>query len=95
MGVKLVEDMYECARDAEVLVIATEWSEYANADLQKLAGVMRNRIIFDGRNILSPANLRAVGFEYHSGTLNAPEAFVMYSLILLAGQNSNSSPARK
>lgn len=45
MGVKLVEDMYECARDAEVLVIATEWSEYANADLQKLAGVMRNRII--------------------------------------------------
>lgn len=44
-GVKLVEDMYECARDAEVLVIATEWSEYANADLQKLAGVMRNRII--------------------------------------------------
>ena len=66
MGVKLVEDMYECARDAEVLVIATEWSEYANADLQKLAGVMRNRIIFDGRNILSPTNLRAVGFEYHS-----------------------------
>ena len=66
MGVKLVEDMYECARDAEVLVIATEWSEYANADLQKLAGVMHNRIIFDGRNILSPANLRAVGFEYHS-----------------------------
>lgn len=33
---------------------------------KKLAGVMRNRIIFDGRNILSPANLRAVGFEYHS-----------------------------
>ena len=63
MGVKLVEDMYECARDAEVLVIATEWSEYANADLQKLAGVMRNRIIFDGRNILSPANLRASGFN--------------------------------
>lgn len=27
---------------------------------------MRNRIIFDGRNILSPANIRAVGFEYHS-----------------------------
>lgn len=66
LGVTLVEDMYECARDAEVLIIATEWSEYANADLQQLAGVMRNRIIFDGRNILSPANIRAVGFEYHS-----------------------------
>ena len=66
MGVTLEEDMYECARDAEVLIIATEWSEYANADLQKLADVMRNRIIFDGRNILSPANIRAVGFEYHS-----------------------------
>lgn len=66
MGVTPVEDMYECARDAEVLVIATEWSEYANADLHQLAEVMRNRIIFDGRNILSPANIRAVGFEYHS-----------------------------
>ncbi len=66
LGVNLVEDMYECAQDAEVLIIATEWSEYANADLQKLAGVMRNRIIFDGRNILSPVNIKAVGFEYHS-----------------------------
>lgn len=66
MGVTPMEDMYECARDAEVLVIATEWSEYANADLHQLAEVMRNRIIFDGRNILSPANIRAVGFEYHS-----------------------------
>lgn len=66
MGVTPVEDMYECARDAEVLVIATEWSEYANADLHQLAEVMRNRIIFDGRNILSPANIRAVRFEYHS-----------------------------
>lgn len=66
LGVTLVEDMYECARDAEVLIIATEWSEYANADLQQLTGVMRNRIIFDGRNILSPANIKAVGFEYHS-----------------------------
>ena len=66
LGVTLEEDMYECARDAEVLIIATEWSEYANADLPKLADVMRNRIIFDGRNILSPANIRAVGFEYHS-----------------------------
>lgn len=66
LGVTPVEDMYECARDAEVLIIATEWSDYANADLQKLAEIMRNRIIFDGRNILSPANIRAVGFEYHS-----------------------------
>lgn len=66
LGITPVEDMYECARDAEELIIATEWSDYANADLQKLAEVMRNRIIFDGRNILSPANITAVGFEYHS-----------------------------
>ncbi len=65
-GVKLVEDMYECARDAELLIIATEWSQFANADLQKLAAVMRNRIIFDGRNIMSPENMKVTGFEYHS-----------------------------
>ena len=66
LGVTPVEDMYECARDAEVLIIATERSDYANADLQIQSEIMRNRIIFDGRNILSPANIRAVGFEYHS-----------------------------
>ncbi len=66
LGVHLVEDMYECAKDAEILIIATEWSQFANADLQKLASVMRNHIIFDGRNIMTPDNLLATGFEYHS-----------------------------
>lgn len=66
IGVNFVDDMYECARDAEVLIIATEWADFANADLQKLSGVMRNRIIFDGRNIMSPDNLKTMNFEYHS-----------------------------
>ncbi len=66
LGVRLVGDMYECACEAEILIIATEWHQFANADLQKLASVMRNRIIFDGRNIMTPDNLLAMGFEYHS-----------------------------
>jgi UDPglucose 6-dehydrogenase len=66
LGVHLVDDMYECARDAEVLIIATEWEEFKNANPQKLGEMMRNRIVFDGRNILNPVNARALNFEYHS-----------------------------
>ncbi len=66
LGIHLVEDMYECARDAEVLVIATDWNDYANADLDYLASVMRNRIIFDGRNLMSLNYMADFDFEYHS-----------------------------
>ncbi len=64
--VTICDDMYECARGAEVLVIATEWKEFANADLVKLKELMHLPIIFDGRNLLHPANAEHAGFEYHS-----------------------------
>lgn len=64
--VNIVDDMYECTRDAEVLVVATEWKQFAMANLVKVRELMRLPIIFDGRNLLHGENALHAGFEYHS-----------------------------
>lgn len=64
--VNIVDDMYECARGAEVLVVATEWKQFAMANLVKVRELMRLPIIFDGRNLLHGENALHAGFEYHS-----------------------------
>ena len=56
----------EAVRDAEALVIATEWNEFANVDLMVLKEKMRTPIVFDGRNLLDPETMGRLGFHYHS-----------------------------
>lgn len=67
-GTKAVicDDMYECVRDAELLVVATEWRQFTTANLSKVRELMRLPIIFDGRNLLHGENVVHAGFEYHS-----------------------------
>jgi UDPglucose 6-dehydrogenase len=48
------------------LVIATEWSEFANVDLAVVKEKMRTPIIFDGRNLFDPQTMAQLGFRYHS-----------------------------
>ena len=52
------------ARDADVLLIATEWSEYRTVDLHEVACVMRGSAIVDGRNLLDPVAVRRLGLSY-------------------------------
>ena len=56
----------EAVADAEALVIATEWNEFANVDLAVLKEKMRTPIVFDGRNLLDPGTMGRLGFHYHS-----------------------------
>ena len=65
-GAALASSPLEAARDAEALVIATEWKEFANVDLDELKAVMRTPMIFDGRNLLDPTVVRERGFTYTS-----------------------------
>ena len=51
---------------AEALIIATEWSEFANIDLAIVKGKMTTPIVFDGRNVLDPETMIHLGFHYHS-----------------------------
>jgi UDPglucose 6-dehydrogenase len=56
----------EATQDAEALVIATDWNEFANVDLAVLKAKMRTPIVFDGRNLLHPETMRQFGFDYYS-----------------------------
>jgi UDPglucose 6-dehydrogenase len=55
---------YECARDADALVLVTEWRDYRRPNFEKLKRFMRGRVLFDGRNVWDPADVRAAGFTY-------------------------------
>jgi UDPglucose 6-dehydrogenase len=54
----------EAVKDADALVVVTEWNEFRSPDFDQIAAAMRQRVLFDGRNIWNPADVRALGFEY-------------------------------
>ena len=56
----------DAVRDAEALIIATEWSEFANVDLGIVKEKMTTPIVFDGRNLFDPETMGQLGFRYHS-----------------------------
>jgi len=59
-------DAYEVARKADALVIATDWPEFLHLDWKRIRDSMARPTVFDGRNLLSPSEMKALGFEYHS-----------------------------
>ena len=65
-GVTYAKDAYAAAKDADCLLLVTEWNEYKNLDFKKLGKVMNNALFLDGRNVYNPAKVRAAGFTYHS-----------------------------
>jgi UDPglucose 6-dehydrogenase len=58
--------MYEAAREADALVIVTEWNEFRNPDFGRLKELLKEPVIFDGRNLFDPEEVIAKGFRYHS-----------------------------
>jgi UDPglucose 6-dehydrogenase len=48
-----------------VLVIVTEWKAFKSPDLRIINARLKNPVIFDGRNLFEPADIKALGFEYH------------------------------
>jgi len=56
----------DAVSNAEALIIATEWSEFANVDLAIVKEKMTTPIVFDGRNLLDPETMGRLGFHYYS-----------------------------
>lgn len=59
-------DMYDAAEDADALLVATEWPQFEGVDLARVKAALKQPVLFDGRNIFSPAAMRAAGFTYVS-----------------------------
>jgi len=63
--VTLFEDYYEAIRDADGLVLVTEWLNYREPDFEQIKSLMRTPVIFDGRNVFHPAKMKDLGFAYY------------------------------
>jgi UDPglucose 6-dehydrogenase len=60
------ERQYDALTDADVLVIATEWSEFRTPDFEKIISLLKNKVIFDGRNLFDLKFMEEMGFYYVS-----------------------------
>jgi UDPglucose 6-dehydrogenase len=60
------DSSYAALTGADALAIITEWNEFREPDFGRMRKLMRTPIIFDGRNIYNPENLRSLGFTYIS-----------------------------
>ena len=63
-GTEFAEDPYEVAKDADALVVVTEWDEFRALDLARFAKVMRGNVVVDLRNVYNRADAEEAGLEY-------------------------------
>jgi UDPglucose 6-dehydrogenase len=57
---------FEVLKDADALLIATEWSAFRKPDFAKVKSELKEAVIFDGRNLYNPEDMRKLGFRYES-----------------------------
>jgi UDPglucose 6-dehydrogenase len=64
--ITLANDQYEALKDAEVLIIATEWPVFRTPEFDRMHMLMSKKVIFDGRNLYEPDQMQTSGFYYNS-----------------------------
>lgn len=64
-SVTYAHDPYDAAKGADAVAVVTEWNEFRQIDLVRLAKGMKHMVLFDGRNIYEPARVRELGFMYY------------------------------
>ena len=64
--VKYVENQYDALKDADALIIATEWNEFRTPDFEKITSIIKGKTIFDGRNVFDLNQMKDLGFHYVS-----------------------------
>lgn len=61
-----VDNQYDALIDADTLVLMTEWNCFKEPDFDKIFSLLKEKVIFDGRNIYDPDKIRSLGFNYYS-----------------------------
>lgn len=72
--IRYANDPYSAIEGADALIVATEWGVFRTPDFAKISGSLRNKLVFDGRNIFSLAKMEELGYTYYSigrRTINA------------------------
>lgn len=60
------DNQYDCLKDADALIIATEWNEFRTPDFLRIVSNLKRKVIFDGRNLFDVHAIRELGFYYES-----------------------------
>lgn len=60
-----MEKPYDALEGVDALFVVTEWNDFRNVDFARMKSMMKQPVVFDGRNIYSPAKLREAGFTYY------------------------------
>ena len=64
--IQFAESQYEALEGADALLIATEWNEFRTPDFNKIGQLLKNKTIFDGRNLFDIATMEKLGYHYES-----------------------------
>jgi UDPglucose 6-dehydrogenase len=64
-SIAFVSEPYAALKDADALVLCTEWNEFRSPDWERVKQLLRSPVVFDGRNIFRPESLRQMGFTYY------------------------------
>ncbi len=65
-SVTYFKNNYQAVKGVDALVVVTEWNEFRRPDFNRMKSLMKEHVIFDGRNIYDPAILQDLGFKYFS-----------------------------
>jgi UDPglucose 6-dehydrogenase len=64
--IEYANDQYDALVDADALLLITEWNEFRTLNYKVIGRLLKNRLIFDGRNLYEPQEMREFGFNYYS-----------------------------
>jgi UDPglucose 6-dehydrogenase len=64
--IHIADKGYDALKGADALAIVTEWNEFREPDFDRMRKLMRAPVVFDGRNIYNPEQMRGLGFTYYS-----------------------------
>jgi len=64
--IEFVSNNYDALKDSDALIIATEWTVFRTPDFKKMADNLKEKVIFDGRNLYDLAQMEKLGFYYAS-----------------------------
>lgn len=64
-NIEYAEDKYDAIKDVDAMILITEWKEFRNPDFSHMGELMKNKLIFDGRNQYNPDYIKNFGFKYY------------------------------
>ncbi|WP_217602649.1 UDP-glucose/GDP-mannose dehydrogenase family protein [Chitinophaga sp. GbtcB8] len=64
--IQYAKHQYDCLEGADALIIATEWSVFRTPDFDQINAILKNKVIFDGRNLFDVQRMQELGFYYES-----------------------------